>query len=189
MANLLPSSVTDGQRSHDDTDNDVSDAAIEFERNSAASPLSIKAHRPLLFHKIHNQTSILALLISDSKIYAGTQSGDLLVCYHCAYLKLFNRAKCVQVWSLETFELLSSIHAHKSSVLCLNLSADGTLLFTGAGDAIVNVRDTPSCIGPQLRDDRSGPRALSAVCTRYIPNTTSVMFSALPTHQTCRPSI
>ena len=148
MANLLPTSVNDGQRSHDDTDNDVSDAAVEFERNGVTSPLSIKPHRPLLFHKIRNQTSILALLISDSKIYAGTQSGDLLVWYHCGYLKLFNRADFVQVWSLETFELLSNIHAHKSSVLCLNLSADGTLLFTSAGDAIVNVRGTRSCIGP-----------------------------------------
>ena len=86
MANLRPTSVTDGERSHDDTDNDVSDAAVGFERNGGTGPLSIKAHRPLLFHKIQNQTSILALLISDSKIYAGTQSGDLLVCYHCEYL-------------------------------------------------------------------------------------------------------
>ena len=147
MANLLSTSVTDGERSYYDTDNDVSDAPVESERNGAAGPLSIQAHRPLLFHKIQNQTSILALLVSDSKIYAGTQSGDLLVCDHYEYLRLFNRAYYVQVWSLETFELLSSIHAHKSSVLCLSLSADGTLLFSSAGDAIVNVRSTRSCIG------------------------------------------
>ena len=138
MANLLPTSVTDRERSHD-TDNDVSDAPVDFEGNGGTGPLSIKVHRPLLFHKIQNQTSVLALLISDSKIYAGTQSGDLLVCYHCEYLKLFKRAYFIQVWSLETFELLSSTPAHRSSVLCLNLSADGTLLFTSAGDAIVNV--------------------------------------------------
>ena len=143
MANLLPTSLTDGERSHDDTDNDASDAPVGFERKGGTDPLSTKAHRPLLFHKIQNQTSILALLISDSKIYAGTQSGDLLVCYHGRNLKLSNRADFVQVWSLETFELLSNIHAHKSSVLCLNLSADGTLLFTSAGDAIVNVRLMP----------------------------------------------
>ena len=142
MANLLPTSLTDGERSHDDTDNDASDAPVGFERKGGTDPLSTNAHRPLLFHKIQNHTSILALLISDSKIYAGTQSGDLLVCYHCQNLKLFNRAYFFQVWSLETFELLSSIHAHKSSVLCLDLSADGTLLFTSAGDAIVNVGRT-----------------------------------------------
>lgn len=147
MANLLPTSVTDEERAHYDTENDVSDAPVDFERNVGTGSPSIKAHRPLLFHKIQTQTSILALLISDSKIYAGTQSGDLLVCYYCACLKFFSRAYFVQVWSLETFELLSKIHAHKSSVLCLNLSADGTLLFTSAGDAIVNVRGTRSCIG------------------------------------------
>ena len=139
MANLLPTSLTNGERSHDDTDNDAADAPVGFERKGSTGPLPTKTHRPLLFHKIQNQTSILALLISDSKIYAGTQSGDLLVCYHCRDLKLCNCAYFFQVWSLETFELLSSIHAHKSSVLCLNLSADGKLLFTSAGDAIVNV--------------------------------------------------
>ena len=148
MAYLLPTLLNDGERSRDDTDNDASDAPDDFERKGGTGSLSIKAHRPLLFHQIQNQTSILALLISDSKIYAGTQSGDLLVCYRCANLKLFNRAYFVQVWSLETFELLSNIHAHKSSVLCLNLSADGTLLFTSAGDAIVNVGHTTSSIGP-----------------------------------------
>ena len=139
MANLLPTSVTDEERSHYDTENDVSDAPVDF---IGTASLSIKADWPLLFHKIQTQTSILALLISDSKIYAGTQSGDLLVCYHYGCLNFFNRAYFVQVWSLETFELLSKIHAHKSSVLCLNLSADGSLLFTSAGDAIVNVRGT-----------------------------------------------
>lgn len=143
MANLFPTSLTDGERSHDDTDNDASDAPVGFERKGSTGPLSIKSRRPLLFHKIQNQTSILALLISDSKIYAGTQSGDLLVCHYFGNLKLCNCAYFVQVWSLETFELLSSIHAHKSSVLCLNLSADGKLLFTSAGDAIVNVGRTP----------------------------------------------
>ena len=92
MANLLPTSLTDGERSHDDTDNDASDAPVGIERKGSTSPLSIKAHRPLLFHKIQNQTSILALLISDSKIYAGTQSGDLLVCYYVRDLKFSNCA-------------------------------------------------------------------------------------------------
>lgn len=54
----------------------------------------------------------------------------------------YSRAKAKKsgkVWSLETFELLSKIHAHRGSVLCLHLSADGNLLFSSAGDAIVNV--------------------------------------------------
>lgn len=44
-----------------------------------------------------------------------------------------------QVWSLETFELLTDIVAHKGAVLGLFISAQGNLLFSSAGDAIVNV--------------------------------------------------
>ena len=48
------------------------------------------AHRgrgpqPKLFHKVKNQRSILALVISDSKIYAGTQGGQILVSRKCFY--------------------------------------------------------------------------------------------------------
>ena len=76
---------------------------------------------PSSFHKIKDQGSILALLVFGSKLFAGTQSGDLLV------------------WSLDTFELLAKIHAHRGSVLCLHLSTDKKFLFSSAGDAIVNV--------------------------------------------------
>lgn len=76
---------------------------------------------PHLFHRIKGQKSILALLVSDAKIHAGTQGGDLLV------------------WSLTTFELLHSIRAHRGSLLGFCLSADKTLLFSSGGDAIVNV--------------------------------------------------
>ena len=36
---------------------------------------------PTLFHKVKNQKSILALVVSDSKIYAGTQDGEVKVLY------------------------------------------------------------------------------------------------------------
>lgn len=36
-------------------------------------------NEPLLFHKVKNQKSILAIVISDSKIFAGTQGGEILV--------------------------------------------------------------------------------------------------------------
>ncbi|KAL9099398.1 MAG: hypothetical protein Q9163_005096 [Psora crenata] len=78
---------------------------------------------PTLFHRIKGQASILSLLISGSKIFAGTQDGDLLV------------------WSLETYELIASVHAHRSSLLGLCLSDNGELLFSSAGDALVNVWD------------------------------------------------
>lgn len=54
--------------------------------------------------------------------------------------ELRHNAYMMKVWSLVTFELLFNVHAHRGSVLCLYLSADGKLLFSSAGDAIVNVR-------------------------------------------------
>ena len=83
-------------------------------------------NNPHLFHRIKGQKSILALLVSDARIHAGTQGGDLLV------------------WSLTTFELLHSIHAHRGSLLGFCLSADRKLLFSSGGDAIVNVWSTES---------------------------------------------
>lgn len=44
-----------------------------------------------------------------------------------------------KVWSLETYELLETIAAHRGSILCLFLSADGKALLSSGGDAIVNV--------------------------------------------------
>ena len=35
--------------------------------------------QPKLHHRVKNQRSILALVIYDSKIYAGTQGGEILV--------------------------------------------------------------------------------------------------------------
>ena len=37
-------------------------------------------HDPILFHKVENEKSILALVVSDSYIYAGTQDGEVKVC-------------------------------------------------------------------------------------------------------------
>ncbi len=39
------------------------------------------AQEPTLFHKVKNKKSILALVVSDSYIYAGTQDGELKVRY------------------------------------------------------------------------------------------------------------
>jgi di- and tripeptidase len=76
--------------------------------------------RPALAHHLQNDSSILALAVGERYIYAGTQDGDILV------------------WSLASFELVNRVQAHTRAVLCLFLSADGELLFSGAGDAIVN---------------------------------------------------
>ncbi|MCJ1477756.1 hypothetical protein MMC13_006429 [Lambiella insularis] len=52
---------------------------------------------------------------------------------------LFHKGGELLVWSLETYELLASIPAHRGAVLGLFVSQDGRLLFSSAGDAIVNV--------------------------------------------------
>jgi di- and tripeptidase len=77
--------------------------------------------KPELSHHFQNDSSILALAVGERYIYAGTQDGEIVV------------------WSLASFELVLRIQAHSRAVLCLHLSADGKLLFSSAGDAIVNV--------------------------------------------------
>ncbi|KAL8988887.1 MAG: hypothetical protein Q9177_002106 [Variospora cf. flavescens] len=89
-------------------------------------PESVEPHgeasnQPALFHKIKNERSILALAVSDSRLFAGTQAGEILV------------------WSLETCERIDSLKAHHRSVLSLYVAKDEDLLFSSGGDAIVNV--------------------------------------------------
>ncbi|KAI9845100.1 MAG: hypothetical protein M1837_005104 [Sclerophora amabilis] len=76
---------------------------------------------PSLFHRVRHNSSILALAVSDYRVFAGSQEGE------------------ISVWSLDTFELFTTVKAHRRSVLCLSLSPDKQLLFSSAGDAIVNV--------------------------------------------------
>ena len=79
--------------------------------------------RPELSHHLQNDSSILALAVGDRLIYAGTQDGEIVV------------------WSLASFELVLRKQAHTRAVLCLFLSPDRKLLFSSAGDAIVNAWD------------------------------------------------
>ncbi|KAG0637865.1 hypothetical protein HOY80DRAFT_222734 [Tuber brumale] len=82
---------------------------------------AIEVEVPSLLHRVKHNGSILSLCVSDELIYAGSQSGEILV------------------WSIETFQLVKSVHAHQGSVLCLYLSDDQSVLFSSAGDAIINV--------------------------------------------------
>lgn len=56
-------------------DSVVATATVQNRKSPANTP------EPTLFHKVKNQKSILALAVSDSKLYAGTQGGELLVRY------------------------------------------------------------------------------------------------------------
>lgn len=58
-----------------ESDTVVATAIAQNRKSPANTP------EPTLFHKVKNQKSILALAVSDSKLYAGTQGGELLVRY------------------------------------------------------------------------------------------------------------
>lgn len=78
---------------------------------------------PELIHSLKHSSTVLAVAacpVHDS-IFAGTQDGEIVV------------------WSLSTFHQVAHIQAHKRSVLSLFLSADSSLLFSSAGDAVINV--------------------------------------------------
>ncbi|KAJ5902635.1 WD repeat protein [Penicillium taxi] len=75
-------------------------------------------------HRVLASRSVLALVIDDDCVFAGLQGGDIVA------------------WSLETYDHVLSVHAHKESVLGLYLSDDGNLLFSSGGDSIVNVWST-----------------------------------------------
>ena len=76
---------------------------------------------PTLSHRLRHNSSILALVLSEECIYAGTQAGEILV------------------YGWNTYERKAVIEGHRGSVLGLCLSQDGELLFSSAGDRIVNV--------------------------------------------------
>ena len=81
MAQQLPTSGGNAiDNEHTDNDGFISDATTNLSPNASFS------HRdggtgstPALFHKVKNQKSILALAVSNSRIFAGTQGGELLV--------------------------------------------------------------------------------------------------------------
>lgn len=78
---------------------------------------------PELVHNLKHGSTVLALTVSPAhdRIYAGTQDGEIVA------------------WSLATFQQVHTIQAHKRSVLSLFLSPDASLLFSSAGDPIINV--------------------------------------------------
>ncbi|KAL8967234.1 MAG: hypothetical protein Q9183_003015 [Haloplaca sp. 2 TL-2023] len=81
---------------------------------------------PTLLHHVRSDRSILALAVSGGSLFAGTESGKILVL------------------SLETYGRIHTIEAHQRSVLSLYVPQDHELLFSSAGDAIVNVWHTQS---------------------------------------------
>lgn len=112
MAQQMPQKTTVSDSSDLDTQDDEPEPVAQRGAPSRKTPV--------LFQRLNTNSSILALAVGDKYIYAGTQAGEILV------------------WSLASYELVTRIQAHKRAVLCLFLSQDGKLLFSSAGDAIVN---------------------------------------------------
>jgi di- and tripeptidase len=87
-------------------------------------PQSDQPHNlPTLSHRLRHDASILALALSDNAVFAGTQRGEILV------------------YSLDTYDRIALLEAHKSSVLDLCICTDENLLFSTAADRITNVWD------------------------------------------------
>ncbi|CAK7198032.1 hypothetical protein SEUCBS139899_000690 [Sporothrix eucalyptigena] len=97
---------------------------------------------PERLHDLKHNSSVLSIAVSDEYIFAGTHDGEILV------------------WSLDSFQLVTRIQAHKRSVLCLFLSPppapssstepssssstetsslDTQLLVSSAGDATISI--------------------------------------------------
>ncbi|KAI9926817.1 hypothetical protein ASPWEDRAFT_55083 [Aspergillus wentii DTO 134E9] len=101
-----------------------SDVVLSRQDDDAANSHSNPAADCGIGHRVQASRSVLALVLDDECVFAGLQGGDIVA------------------WSLETYDLLLSVHAHKESVLGLYLSDDGDLLFSSGGDSVVNVWST-----------------------------------------------
>lgn len=99
------------------------DAETEPASSASSSPLSSQKIKPPI-HRIKAPGSVQALAVDDDVLFAGVQGGSIVV------------------WSLQTYELLATVPAHKESVLGLALSEDRSLLFSTGADSIVNVWST-----------------------------------------------
>lgn len=76
---------------------------------------------PKQLQELQHNGSVLAIAVSDDYIFAGTDKGE------------------IAVWSLDSYRLVTTIQAHKRSVLCLFLTSDKKYLLSSACEPIVNV--------------------------------------------------
>ncbi len=73
-------SITRNNERRIQTDTHLEDSDFNpSDHNDTAAHSDSNAPPPSLFHKIKNSKSILAVAVSESHIYAGSQGGDLLV--------------------------------------------------------------------------------------------------------------
>lgn len=109
--------------SYADSETDDQQTSDPVVRNGSHNGIELQHALPTLSHRMKNDSSILALALSDDHLFAGTQSGEILI------------------YSLDTYERVAVIEAHKGSVLDLCLCREEGLLFSSAADRITNVWD------------------------------------------------
>ena len=103
----------------------TSDHSNESESSgSLPASTSLDDHLKTPIHRIQAPGSVQAIAIDDDVLFAGVQGGSIIA------------------WSLDTYELLATVPAHKESVLGLALSDDRSLLFSTGADSVVNVWST-----------------------------------------------
>lgn len=78
---------------------------------------------PELIHRWRNTSSVLSLAVTDEYIFAGTETGEILV------------------YDFETYEKKGTLAGHQGSVFCLTLTTDQRYLFSGSSDSIIKVWD------------------------------------------------
>ncbi|PWW77941.1 glutathione degradosome [Tuber magnatum] len=126
MSGLRPLSPANGGRADTPLPRFLDNSGLPIDppvREAREGGGAVEEEMPTLLHRVKHDGSILSLCVSDELIYAGSQSGEIMV------------------WSLETFQLVRSVQAHQGSVLCLYLADHQSVLFSSAGDAIINVWD------------------------------------------------
>ncbi|KAK9462035.1 uncharacterized protein V1516DRAFT_673579 [Lipomyces oligophaga] len=76
---------------------------------------------PRLLHKWRLDKSILSLASSHSYVFAGTEAHEIIV------------------FDINTFQQVDVLQGHGGSVLCLCVSTDKSLLFSGGSDSIMKI--------------------------------------------------
>ncbi|RMZ75153.1 hypothetical protein DV737_g5430, partial [Chaetothyriales sp. CBS 132003] len=123
----------------------------------APSP-SAGQSRKAFNHSINTFGSVQALVIDDDVLFTGLQGG------------------LIAVYSLETYDLVSTVHAHEESVLGLTLSDDHRLLFSSGADSTVKIWSTQSL--EHLRSIHSYFEVGDVFCMAYSARYRTVLFGA-----------
>lgn len=109
-------------------------------------------------HRIRTPGSVQALVLDNDILFAGLQGG------------------IIAAYSLDTFELVSSVQAHEDSVLGLHLCPQHDLLFSTGADSVVNIWSTQSL--QPLYSLHSSFEVGDIFCIGYSTRTRTVFFGA-----------